>query len=162
MKKPIKVRIRNNSAEQRLPLETFVVDLIRNGIVHFNPTSPWSSAPLLVPKPRPTKFRFTVELRSVKKSLFIICFPCQISRKNSRRFPSLEFFPHFICRTDTGSSLWIWIPRSASRSSHRNAFPPLHVLFTVRRTRSPMYNRPYLRLYRTTYGRTYCTGCIIS
>ena len=34
-------------------------------MAYSNPTSPWACAPLLVPKPGPARFRFTVDLRPV-------------------------------------------------------------------------------------------------
>lgn len=65
--KPVKVRLRNYSQEQREFLRTFVATLLEKGMVYRNPTAPWAAAPLLVPKPGPAKFRFTVDLRPVNK-----------------------------------------------------------------------------------------------
>eukprot|EP00171_Calliarthron_tuberculosum_P022675 IDg22675t1 len=39
----------------------------KKGIVYLNPTAKWALAPLLVPKPGPAAFRFTVDLRPVNK-----------------------------------------------------------------------------------------------
>ena len=65
--KPVKVRLRNYSQEQREFLSGFVKKLIDHGMAYANPTSPWACAPLLVPKSGPSKFRFTVDLRPVNK-----------------------------------------------------------------------------------------------
>lgn len=61
--KPVKVRIRNYSQEQKEFLITFVQDLMRHDMAYPNPTASWASAPLLVPKPILARFRFTVDLR---------------------------------------------------------------------------------------------------
>lgn len=64
--RPVLVKLRNNSQEQKEFLRDFVSDLVRNGMAYPNPSSKWAAAPLLVPKPD-AKFRFTVDLRPVKK-----------------------------------------------------------------------------------------------
>ena len=48
-------------------MKQFVGSLIEKGLVCFNRKSPWASAPFLVSKPGPAKFRFTVDLRAVNK-----------------------------------------------------------------------------------------------
>jgi len=65
--RPVKVRLRNYSREQREFLAEFVGKLVRNGMAYPNPTSPWACAPLLVAKPGPARYRFTVDLRSLNK-----------------------------------------------------------------------------------------------
>ena len=65
--RPVKVRLRNYSEEQREFLSDMVAKLVRNGMAFPNPTSAWACAPLLVPKPGPARFRFTVDLRPVNK-----------------------------------------------------------------------------------------------
>ena len=61
--KPVRVRLRNYSPPQRQFLKEFVSKLIQAGMVYSNPTSPWAAAPVIVPKPNTTTFRFTVDLR---------------------------------------------------------------------------------------------------
>ena len=65
--KPIRVRLRNYSQAQRDFLATTVANLVKHDLAYANPTSPWASAPLLVPKPGPDGFRFTVDLRPVNQ-----------------------------------------------------------------------------------------------
>lgn len=65
--RPVRVRLRNYSQEQREFLSNMVNKLVENGLAYPNPTSPWASAPLLVPKPGPAKFRFTVDLRPINR-----------------------------------------------------------------------------------------------
>ena len=65
--RPVRVKLRNYSQEQREFLKKFVADLLSCGMVYPNPTSSWACAPLLVPKDGPAKFRFTVDLRPVNK-----------------------------------------------------------------------------------------------
>lgn len=65
--KPVKERLRNYSQEQRKFLADFVSSLVSKGMDYRNPTCPWASAPLLVPRTGPAKFRFTVDLRPVNK-----------------------------------------------------------------------------------------------
>jgi hypothetical protein len=65
--RPVRVKIRNYSQEQREFLSKWVTGLVRCGMAYSNPTSPWVCAPLLVPKPGPARYRFTVDLRPVNK-----------------------------------------------------------------------------------------------
>lgn len=64
---PVRVRLRNYSQDQRKFLSNFVDKLVDHGMAYPNPTAAWASAPLLVPKPDPARYRFTVELRLVNK-----------------------------------------------------------------------------------------------
>ena len=61
------MRLRNYSQDQREFLSETVDKLVRHGMAYSNPTSPWACAPLLVPKPGPARYRFTVDLRPVNK-----------------------------------------------------------------------------------------------
>ena len=65
--RPVRVKLRNYSQEQREFLKKFVADLLSCSMVYANPTSSWACAPLLVPKDEPARFRFTVDLRLVNK-----------------------------------------------------------------------------------------------
>lgn len=64
---PVRVRFCNYAQEMREFMKTFVSNLVRCGMAYFNPTSPFACAPLLVPKPGPAKFRFTVDLHLLNK-----------------------------------------------------------------------------------------------
>ena len=64
---PVRVRLRNYSQEQKEFLSEMVAKLVRHGMAYANPTSAWACAPLVVHKPGPTKFRFTVDLRPINK-----------------------------------------------------------------------------------------------
>lgn len=64
--RPVRVRLRNYSKDQREFLSKFVSDLLRHGMAYPNPTSPWACAPHLFPKPG-ALFLFTVDLRPINK-----------------------------------------------------------------------------------------------
>lgn len=73
--KPVRVRLRNYTQEQRLFLSETVKKLVDCGMAYENPTSPWASAPLLVAKPGPAKFRFTTDLRPVNRFTVAYQYP---------------------------------------------------------------------------------------
>lgn len=75
---PVRVRLRNYSQEQRNFMPKMVSNLVKCSMVYLNPTSPWASAPLLVPKLGPAKFRFTVDLRPVNRFNIKHQFPMPI------------------------------------------------------------------------------------
>ena len=62
---PIRVRVRKYSPPQAVFLRSKVDELLQLGLVKRNATSRWACAPLIVPKPGPEAFRFTVDLRPV-------------------------------------------------------------------------------------------------
>ena len=62
--KPVKVRLRKYSQEQKEFMRELVNDLVAHGMAYANPTSKWACAPLLMPKPG-ARFRFTVDLQPV-------------------------------------------------------------------------------------------------
>lgn len=65
--KPVRVRLRNYSQDQREFFSATVSKLVDCGMAYPNPTSPWASVPLLVAKPGPAKSWFTVYLRPVNR-----------------------------------------------------------------------------------------------
>lgn len=64
-------------------------------MVNSNPTSPWSSAPLLVHKPGPDKFRFTVELRSVNRFTIQHQFPMPNVEQETHSLPGSRCYATF-------------------------------------------------------------------
>jgi hypothetical protein len=72
---PVRVRLRRYSQEQRDFLARFVSQLEAAGMVYRNPRAAWCSAPLLVTKPGPAQFRFTVDLRPVNKQTVPCSWP---------------------------------------------------------------------------------------
>lgn len=97
--RPVKVRLRNYSKEQRNFLDDQMSKLIRAGMVYLNPTSKWACAPLLVPKPGPAKFRFTVDLRPVNKYTERHQFPLphieqELSKLSGSRFYAIFDLSH--------------------------------------------------------------------
>ena len=76
--RPVEVRLRNYSEEQREFLSDMVAKLVRNEMAFPNPTSVWACAPLLVPKRGPARFRFTVDLRPGNKFTIKHQYPCSI------------------------------------------------------------------------------------
>jgi hypothetical protein len=65
--KPVRVKLRRYSQEQRVFLKTFVDELVSHGLAYRNSSSAWCSAHLLVPKQGPAKYRFTVDLRPINR-----------------------------------------------------------------------------------------------
>lgn len=63
-----RVKVRRYPPEQKEFLKTFANTLVKNGHAYKKPyaTIQWCSAPLIVPKHGPYKFRFTDDLRPVK------------------------------------------------------------------------------------------------
>lgn len=76
--RPIRVRLRNYSPSQRTFMKKFVDELLRYNLVYANPSSAWACAPLLVPKPGPAEWRFTVDLTPVNKLTIPHSFPMPV------------------------------------------------------------------------------------
>lgn len=93
----VHVFLRNYSQEQREFLSSFVAHLINFGMAYPNPTSPWSSAPLLVDKPSPVPFRFTVDPRpvnwfTINRQLPIPILDQELSKASkSKHFFNIDF-----------------------------------------------------------------------
>lgn len=64
---PLRVNLQDYSPEQKSFLLSFVPSAVEKGLAYRNSNSRWASALLIVPKPVPSKFRFTVYLRPVNK-----------------------------------------------------------------------------------------------
>jgi hypothetical protein len=92
---PVRVRLRRNSQEQHDFLALFVKTLEEAGMVYRNPSAAWCSAPLLVPKPGPAQFRFTVDLRSVNKQTIPCSWPMPHVESELSRLQSSKFFATF-------------------------------------------------------------------
>lgn len=48
-------------------MSNLVSALMKHKLVYMNPTSPWTSAPLLVPKPSLARCWFTVDIRPINR-----------------------------------------------------------------------------------------------
>jgi hypothetical protein len=72
---PVRVKLRRYPQEQRDFLKSFVDQLVSSRLAYRNASSTWCSAALLVPKPGPAKFRFTVDLRPVNKQTVPLAWP---------------------------------------------------------------------------------------
>ena len=81
--------------EQREFLQNFVQDLVRTGMAYANPTSPWASAPLIVPKPGPARFRFTVDLRPVNEFTVKHQYPMPNIEQELAKLSNSKFFATF-------------------------------------------------------------------
>lgn len=64
---PTRVKLRRYPPEQCELLKQLVNTLVENGHGYRNLNATWCSAPLIVPKDGPAKFRFTVDLKPVNK-----------------------------------------------------------------------------------------------
>lgn len=129
--KPVKVRLRNYSADQRRFLGVFVKSLVSHGMAYPNPTSKWACAPLLVPKPG-AEFRFTTDLRPVNKHTINHQYP----------MPNLEHEltnlgkekPQCFANFDMSHSYWQLMLASESQECHSiitpdGTFTPNRVMY---------------------------------
>lgn len=73
-------------------MENFVDKLVDAGMLYPNPTANWASTPLIVPKPGKTKFRFTVDLRSVNRSTIRHHFPMPLLENELTKLAGSKFF----------------------------------------------------------------------
>lgn len=69
---PVRVHLHNYSQYQKLFIKHLVSEIFNCGIIYPNLTDPWAVAPILVPKPGPSRFRFTVHLKPVNK--YTVCY----------------------------------------------------------------------------------------
>lgn len=94
---PIRVKLRNYSPSQRLFMKNLMTELEIHGIVYANPTLPWSCAPLIVPKPGPAEWRFSVDLTPVCTFTVPFQFPIPVIHHEftktfrSRYFEGVDF-----------------------------------------------------------------------
>lgn len=91
----IRVKLRNYSEEQRSFMKSLVADLIKHSCVYANPTAKWASAPLLVPKPGPDGWRFTVDLRPVNQFTVRHHFPMPILEQELTKVASSRYYSNF-------------------------------------------------------------------
>lgn len=99
--KPVKVRLRNYSQDQRDFLAKFVKDLVHHGLAYPNPTSKWACAPLLVPKPG-ALYRFTCDLRPVNIFTIGHQFPMPNLEHELTKLGKARFYANF----DFSHSYW--------------------------------------------------------
>ena len=139
--RPVRVKLRNYSQEQREFLKKFVADLLSCGMVYANPTSSWACAPPLVPKDGPARFRFTVDLRLVNK----------FTEKHGFLMPNIEQELH----TVGGSSYF-----AKFDLSHGYSQLPLHADVSTKDWHSWLSTarnaNPSLRRMESTHRRAYC------
>ena len=88
---PVKVRPRNYSREKREVLSDLVENMAREGMAFSDPTSPWAYAPLVVPKPGPARYRFTIDVRpinkfTVKHQIPMPSFEHELTRQSGSRY----------------------------------------------------------------------------
>jgi hypothetical protein len=92
---PVRVRLRRYSQEQRLFLARFVAKPEAASMAYRNPRAAWCSAPLLVPKPGPGQFRFTVDLRPVNKHTVPNSWPMPHLESELSRLHGSTYFSTF-------------------------------------------------------------------
>jgi len=93
--KPIRAKLRKYNPEQAVFLKSFVGKLEEKGHVYANPTSRWASCPLLVPKPGPSKFRFTVDLRAVNNYTEKFAYPMPILEHELTKLATATCYANF-------------------------------------------------------------------
>jgi len=92
---PTRVKLRNYSREQRQFLSDFVQALQEKGMIYPNPSSRWACAPLLVPKPGESRFRFTVDLRPVNRYTIKYQFPMPDVEVELTKLAGAKYFATF-------------------------------------------------------------------
>lgn len=90
--RPVKVCLRNYTQEQKTFLSDMVKKLVEHGMAYPNPTSAWACAPLLVAKPGPAQFRFTVDLRPVNRFTVKQQYPMPNIEQELGRMAGSRFF----------------------------------------------------------------------
>ena len=73
--KPIKVKVRRYSQEQRRFLDDYIAKLLDMGFIREAKTADWQAAPLLVPKASRARFRLTLDLRPVNSATIKEAWP---------------------------------------------------------------------------------------
>jgi hypothetical protein len=92
---PVRVKLRRYPQEQRDFLKSFVDQLVSSGLAYRNASSTWCSAALLVPKPGPARFRFTVDLRPVNKQTVPLAWPMPHIESELSRLQGSTYFATF-------------------------------------------------------------------
>lgn len=100
--KPVRVKLRNYSEEQRDFMKTLVTQLIDSDCLYPNPTSAWVSAPLIVPKTGPPGWRLTVDLRPVNQYTVRHQFPMPILEHELPKLAPSKCYANF----DFTQSYW--------------------------------------------------------
>jgi hypothetical protein len=118
---PVRVKLRRYPPAQREFLKHFVDELVRSGLAYRNPRATWCSAALLVPKPGPAMFRFTVDLRPVNKQTVPCSWPMPHIKSELARVHGSQFFATLTSVMVTGNCCLTPVPKSASISSHPTA-----------------------------------------
>ena len=73
--RPVKVKARRYSAQQRTFLNKYIDKLVDMGFIIPNANADWQAAPLLVPKKGPAQFRMTIDLRPVNSATIKHAWP---------------------------------------------------------------------------------------
>ena len=125
--KPIRVRLRNYSQQQKEFLANFVGKLMKYGIVYSNPTSAWAAAPHLVPKRGLDEYRFTVDLRPVNKYTIQSQFPMPNLEHELQKLSGSRYFANM----DLSNAYW-QLPLEED-SQHLQSFITPDGIYTPRR-----------------------------
>lgn len=92
---PVCVKLRNYYAEKSELMAILVSELMLHKPVYSNPTSPWSSAPRIVPKPGPSRWRFTVAIRTVNRFTTRHQYSMPILELEWTKLAGSRFYPKF-------------------------------------------------------------------
>lgn len=93
--KPVHVKIRKYSENQRQFLRNLVAKLLEAGFVYPNPTSKWSCAPHLVSNPEPAECSFTVNLRPVNRCTYSFHLPMPLTEAELDKASGAKRFSEF-------------------------------------------------------------------
>ena len=100
--KATRVKLRNYSQSQRDFLSQFVNSLLDKNMAYPNPYSAWASAPLCVPKPGPSNFLFTVDLRPVNKFTIKHAYPMPNLEQELHKLSGSKCYANF----DLSQAYW--------------------------------------------------------
>lgn len=87
--------MRKYSDRKRGFFQELVGKLLDTALVYRNPTSKWSCAPHLVPKPGPAKWSFTVDLQPVSRYTYALHFPLPLIEAEFENAVGAEMFCEF-------------------------------------------------------------------
>lgn len=127
--KPIRVHVWNYSACQGAFMENMVSHLRRHGFVYTNPSSKWPATPLILSKPGPREWRFTVDLLSVNHYTPRHQYPMRVLEHELSKLAASKFYAQF----DFVYSYWQMRLHDDSQECNSfitpyGVFSPTHVL----------------------------------
>lgn len=99
-------------------MSALIADLIKHNLVYPKPTSTWASAPLLIPKPGPDAWHFTVDLHPINQLIMLHQFPTSVTEHEPSKLKTHAFMHTPTSSTVIGSHSSTKTPSNPRQSSH--------------------------------------------